>query len=107
MISFVKNILLFQIRIIHSTPHFFEVHKYFSQWQITLISHSSSCGYANFSRLFLSAFLYDLSVTLQGDKFAFGLYDALKIYNTCSFSFLQFCYIQNTADLRVYTKYEL
>ena len=26
-------------------PNFFEVHEYFSQLQITLISHNSSCSY--------------------------------------------------------------
>ena len=40
--------------------------------------------YANFSRLFLSAILYDLSAILQ----AFRLYDALKIRSTGSFRFL-------------------
>ena len=34
---------------------------------------------ANFSRLFLSAILYDLSAILQAERLAFRLYDALKI----------------------------
>ena len=67
--------------------------------------------YANFSRLFLSMILYDLSAILQVEILAFRLYDALNIYSQCagSFSFLailQFNF-QNTADLRLYTKYEL
>ena len=44
--------------------------------------------YANFSRLFLSAILYDLSAILQAERLAFRLYDALKIRCTGSFSFL-------------------
>ena len=44
--------------------------------------------YANFSRLFLSAILYDLSAILQAERLAFRLYDALKIRSTGSFSFL-------------------
>ena len=63
--------------------------------------------YANFSRLFLSVILYDLSAILQAERSAFRLYDALKIRSTGSFSFSQFYNIQNTADLRLYTKYEL
>ena len=38
--------------------------------------------YANFSRLFLSALLYDLSANLQAERLAFRLYDALKICGT-------------------------
>ena len=45
--------------------------------------------YANFSRLFLSAILYDLSATLQTERLAFRLYDALKNRRTGSFSFLE------------------
>ena len=44
--------------------------------------------YANFSRLFLNAILYDLSAILQAEGLAFGLYDTLKICSTGSFSFL-------------------
>ena len=44
--------------------------------------------YAKFSRLFLSAILYDLSAISQEERLAFRLYDALKIRNTGSFSFL-------------------
>ena len=44
--------------------------------------------YANFSRLFLSAILYDLSAILQAERLAFRLYDALKIRGTGFFSFL-------------------
>ena len=44
--------------------------------------------YANFSRLFLSVILYDLSAILQAERSAFRLYDALKIRSTGSFSFL-------------------
>ena len=44
--------------------------------------------YANVSRLFLSAILYDLSAILQAERLAFHLYDALKIRNTVFFSFL-------------------
>ena len=44
--------------------------------------------YANFSRLFLSAILYDLSAILQAERLAFRLYDALTIRSTGSFSFL-------------------
>ena len=43
---------------------------------------------SNFSRLFLSAILYDLSAILQAERLAFRLYDALKISSTGSFSFL-------------------
>ena len=64
--------------------------------------------YANFSRLFLSVILYDLSAILQAERLAFRLYDALKIRSTGSdLVFSQFYNIQNTADLRLYTKYEL
>ena len=62
---------------------------------------------ANFSRLFLSAILYYLSAILQAERSGFRLYDALKNRSTGSFSFLQFYSIQNAADLRLYTKYEL
>ena len=44
--------------------------------------------YANFSILFLSAILYDLSAILQAERLAFRLYDALKVRSTGSFSFL-------------------
>ena len=44
--------------------------------------------YADFIRLFLSAILYDLSAILQAERLAFRLYDALKIRNAGSFSFL-------------------
>ena len=44
--------------------------------------------YANFSRLFLSAILYDLSAILKAERLAFRLYDALKNRSTGSFSFL-------------------
>ena len=44
--------------------------------------------YANLSRLFLSAIVYDLSAILQAERLAFRLYDALKIRSTGSFSFL-------------------
>ena len=44
--------------------------------------------YANFSRLFLGAILYDLSAILQAERLAFHLYDALNIRSTGSFSFL-------------------
>ena len=44
--------------------------------------------YANFSRLFLSAILYDLCAILQTERLAFRLYDALNIRSTGSFSFL-------------------
>ena len=44
--------------------------------------------YANFSRLFFSAILYDLSAILQAERLAFRLYDALKVRSTGSFSFL-------------------
>ena len=44
--------------------------------------------YANFSRLFLSAILYDLSAILQAERLAFRLYDTLKMRSTGSFSFL-------------------
>ena len=44
--------------------------------------------YENFSRLFLTAILYDLSAILQAERLAFRLYDALKIHSTGSFSFL-------------------
>ena len=63
--------------------------------------------YANFSRLFLSAILHDLSAILQAKKLAFRLYDALKLVVLVPLVFSQFYNIQNTADLRLYTKYEL
>ena len=64
--------------------------------------------YANFSRLFLSAILYDLSAILQAERLTFRLYDALKICSTGSSSFLAILqYSKYTADLRLYTKYEL
>ena len=63
--------------------------------------------YANFTRLFLSAILYDLSATLQAERSASRLYDALKIVVLVPLVFLQFYNIQNAADLRFYTKYEL
>ena len=70
--------------------------------------------YAKFRRLFLSAILYDPPAILQQTHYsllAFRLYDALKIRNgTGSFSFLAISglyNIQNTADLRLYSKYEL
>ena len=44
--------------------------------------------YANFSRLFLSAILCDLSAILQAERLPFRLYDELKIRSTGSFSFL-------------------
>ena len=44
--------------------------------------------YANFSRLFLSAILYDLCAILQAERLAFRLCDTLKIRSTGSFSFL-------------------
>ena len=62
---------------------------------------------ADFSRLFLSAILYDLSTILQADRLAFRLYDALKFVVLVPLVFSQFYNIQNTADLRLYTKYEL
>ena len=45
--------------------------------------------YADLSRLFLNAILYDLSAILQAERSAFRLYDALKNRSTGSFSF--FC----------------
>ena len=44
--------------------------------------------YADFSRLFLSAILYDLSAILQAERSAFRLYNAFKNRSTGSFSFL-------------------
>ena len=44
--------------------------------------------YADFSRLFLNAILYEISRILQAERLAFRLYDALKIRSTGSFSFL-------------------
>ena len=44
--------------------------------------------YANFTRLFLSVILYDLSAILQAERSAFRLYDALKIRSIGSFSCL-------------------
>ena len=55
--------------------------------------------YANFSRLFLSAILCDLSAILQAEGLAFRLYDALKIRVLVALVFSQFYNIQNTADL--------
>ena len=63
--------------------------------------------YADFIRLFLSAILYDLSAILQAERSAFRLYDALKIVALVPLVFSQFYNIQNAADLRLYTKYEL
>ena len=63
--------------------------------------------YANFSRLFLSAILYDLSAILQAERLTFRLYDTLKFVVLVSLVCSQFYNIQNTADLRLYTKYEL
>ena len=63
--------------------------------------------YANFSRLFLSVILYDLSAILQAERLAFCLYDALKFVVLVPLVFSQFYNIQNIADLRLYTKYEL
>ena len=44
--------------------------------------------YADVSRLFLGAILYDLSAILQEERLALHLYDALQIRSTGSFSFL-------------------
>ena len=63
--------------------------------------------YADFSWLFLSAILYDLSAILQAERLAFRLYDALKFVVLVPLVFSQFYNIQNTAHLRLYTKYEL
>ena len=63
--------------------------------------------YANFSRLFLSAILYDLSAILQADRLTFRLYDALKFVVLVPLVSSQFYNIQNTADLQSYTKYDL
>ena len=63
--------------------------------------------YANFSRLFLSPILYDLSAVLQVERLAFRLCDTLKIRSTGSFSFLAILNTQSTADFRLYTNYEL
>ena len=63
--------------------------------------------YANFSRLFLSAILYDLSAILQAERLTLRLYDTLKLGVLVPLVFSQFYNIQNTADLRLYTKYEL
>ena len=60
--------------------------------------------YADFSILFLSAILHDLSAILQAERSAFHLYDALKIVVPVPLVFLQFCNIQNDAELRLYTK---
>ena len=57
--------------------------------------------YADFSRLFFSAILYDLSAILQAERLAFRLYYALKICSTGSFSFLailQYSKIQQICD---------
>ena len=57
--------------------------------QKTLASHVASfLIYANFSRLFLNAILYDLSAILQAERLAFRFYDASKIRSTGSFTFL-------------------
>ena len=63
--------------------------------------------YANVSRLFFSAILYDLSAILQAERSAFCLYDAVKSRSTVPLVFLEFYSIQNALDLRLYTKYEL
>ena len=65
--------------------------------------------YADFSRLFISAILYDLSAILQAERLAFRLYDALKIRCTGSFSFFAILLYSKycSSDLRLYTKYEL
>ena len=60
--------------------------------------------YASFSRLFLSAILYDLFAILQAERLALHLYDALKFVVLVPLVFSQFYNIQNTADLRLYTK---
>ena len=67
-------------------PFYFDIQINVSPWfaaQKTLASHV-----LNFSRLFLSTILYDLSAILQAERLAFRLYDALKIRSTGSFSFL-------------------
>ena len=73
-------------------PFYFDIQINVSHWfaaQKTLASHVASfLIYANVSRLFLSAILYDLSAILQAEKLGFRLYDALKIHSTGSFSFL-------------------
>ena len=56
------------------------------------------------NRLFLSAILYDLSAILQAERLAFRLSNTLVL---APLVFSQFYNIQNTADLRLYTKYEL
>ena len=67
--------------------------------------------YANLSRLFLSAILYDLSAILQAERLSFRPYDTLKIRSTGSFSFLSI--LQYTKYCRfaivgpLYTKDEL
>ena len=43
---------------------------------------------ANFSRLFISAFLYNVSASLEAERSDFRFYDALKNQNACFFSFL-------------------
>ena len=62
--------------------------------------------YANFSRLFFSANLYDLSAILQAESFS-SLRRIKKFVELVPLVFSQFYNIQNTADLRLYTKYEL
>ena len=57
--------------------------------------------YANFSRLFLSAIIYDLSAILQTERLAFRLYNALKIRSTGPLVLSQFYNIQNTADFAI------
>ena len=63
--------------------------------------------YANFSRLFLSAILYDLSAILQAERLAFRLYDALKIRSTGSFSFLAILQYSKYCRFAIVHKYEL
>ena len=64
--------------------------------------------YANFSRLFHSAILHDLSAILRTYRLAFRLYNTLKIRSRLVLLFVsQFYNIQNTADFQLYTCYEL
>ena len=63
--------------------------------------------YANFSRLFLSAILYNLSAILQAERLDFRLYDALKIRSTGSFSFLAVLQYSKYCRFALFTKYEL
>ena len=62
---------------------------------------------ANFSRLFLSAILYDLSAILQAERLAFRFYDALKIRSTGSFSFLAILQHSKYCRFVIVHKYEL